>query len=404
MHDRQSAIQPLMQILFLTSRLPFPPDRGDKLRTFQFLRLFARDHEVTLLSFIENEKERQLAKKLADYCKNIHLLPLPAWKSGKNVIANFWQALPLQTLYYQSWQMQEVVENLLSTSSFDVAYLHLFRMAQYLENHAEIYRILDLTDLVSYEIRNSIPYQSTIWQLIYRFELPRIVQYEKRITTLFDEVWFISQRDRALLLEDRQQINSQVVPHGTSEIFTSVKQDLTGPLKILFVGNLEVWHNVDAVTYMAEQIMPLLLQAAPGLEFQIIGAGDKRKVLALDTLPGVCVVGYVSDLKTVFRQNAIAVAPLRFSAGVQNKVIESMSAGLPVVTTSNVNAGLDALPERDLLVADNAQDFAYQVLRLVRDGIFRQRLGEAGRAFVKAHFSTQKASDRLLTIRSQLKV
>ena len=392
-----------MRILFLTSRLPYPPERGDRFRTYQFLRLFARDHEVTLLSFIANEQDRQNAAHLTPYCEEIRLLPLPPWKSGKNVAMNVWRDFPMQALYYRSRSMQNLVDDLLSSSSFDLAYVHLFRMAQYLDNHPEIYRILDLTDLISFEIRSSIPYQSAVWQLIYRFELPRIAKYEKHIAAYFNEVWFISSRDRDLFIEDGRRLNTQVVPHVIGENFTSLRQNLAGPLKLLFVGHLEVRHNVDAVTYMAKQIMPYILRELPEVEFQIVGAGDTGKVIALDRLPGVRVTGYVSDLKTVFRQNAIAVAPLRYSAGVQTKVVESMAAGLPVVTTSNVNAGLGTLPGRHLLVADTNLDFAAQVLKLARDELLEKRLAEAGRVYVKTYFSSQAARDRLDAIHEKIK-
>jgi sugar transferase (PEP-CTERM/EpsH1 system associated) len=399
----QPANQTPMRILFLTSRLPYPPDRGDRLRTNQFLRLFARDHEVTLLSFIADKRERQNAASLTPYCEDIHLLPLPAWKSGKNVVLNVWRDIPLQALYYRSRSMEKLVDDLLSSSSFDLVYVHLFRMAQYMDNHPEIYRILDLTDLISYEIRTSIPYQPAVWRLIYRFELSRIAKYEKHIASNFNEVWFIASRERDLFIENGQRLNSLVVPHVIGENFTSLRQNLAGPIKLLFVGHLEVRHNIDAVTYMAEQIMPYILQELPGVEFQIIGAGDTEKVIALDRLPGVRVIGYVSDLKTVFRQNAIAVAPLRFSAGVQTKVVESMAAGLAVVTTSNVNDGLGAIPERHLLIADTNLDFAAQVLRLALDGSLRNRLAEAGRIYVKTHYSSQEAKDRLNAIHEKIK-
>jgi sugar transferase (PEP-CTERM/EpsH1 system associated) len=391
-----------MRILFLTSRLPYPPDRGDRLRTYQFLRLFANDHEVTLLSFIANEQERHLARSLAPYCENIHLLPLPPWKSRKNVAINVWENLPLQALYYRSRQMEQKVDDLLSSSYFDLVYVHLFRMAQYVDKHPEIYRILDLTDLISFEIRSSIPYQTAVWQLIYRFELPRITRYEKQIASFFNEVWFISSRDQDLFMVGKRQLNSQVVPHSIGKEFASLSQNLDGPLILLFVGHLEVSHNVDAVNYMAKQIMPLILQEVPSVEFQIVGAGDTGKVRALNRLPSVRVIGYVSDLKTVFRQNAITVAPLRFSAGVQTKVVESMVAGLPVVTTSDVNAGLGALPGRNILLGDNRKDFAAQVLRLMRDKPLRRQIGEAGRAYALTHFSSQIAIDRLAAIRKQI--
>jgi polysaccharide biosynthesis protein PslH len=392
-----------MRILFLTSRLPYPPDRGDRLRTYQFLRLFAQMHEVTLVSFFTNEMERSMARNLASYCEDMHLLPLPTWKSVANVALNLWRDLPLQTIYYQSRQMEKTIFYLLTSSSFELAYVHLFRMANYLVNYPQIYRVLDLTDLISYEIQSSIPYQPIPWRYLYQIESQRIARYEKQIASQFDETWFISQRDLDLFMEEGPQVNSWIVPNSIDEELFSLRQDSPDPLKLLFVGHLEVRHNIDAVRYMAEKVLPLILKEAPDVQLLIVGAGDKKKVMPLDHLPGVKVLGYVTDLRTVFRQCSIAVAPLRFSAGIQNKVIESMAAGLPVVTTSDVSAGLGTVPERDLLVADEAKGFANQTLRLINDQELQEDLGRAGRAFTKAHFSLRLAIDRLKAIQDQIK-
>lgn len=392
-----------MKLLFLTSRLPFPPDRGDRLRTYQFLRQFSREHHVTLVSFISDEKERLLADNLSDYCDEMVLVPLAPWESLVNVALNVWRSLPMQTLFYQSHQMEKRVEDLLAATSFDVAYVHLFRMAPYLAHHPEIYRILDLTDLISHELQASIPFQSVPWQLIYRFELPRIVAYEQQISRLYDETWFISHRDRELFYAQSLQPNSMVVPNGIDEEFFTLSRDLADPRTLLFIGHLEVRHNIDAATFMAEEIMPIILQEVPGCKFLIAGAGSTHKVRKLERFPGVKVIGYVPDLKTVFSACAISVAPLRFSAGMQNKVVQSLASGLPVVTTSEVSDGLGTLQGRDLLVADDALTFAAQLLRLLKDEDLREGLGRAGRAYVKANFSSRPAIDRLKTIGYQIK-
>lgn len=391
-----------MKLLFLTSRLPYPPDRGDRLRTHQFLRLFAREHAVTLVSFIVHERERFLAEELTAYCDEVHLVYLPAWKSAASVALNFWRDLPLQTLYYRSRQMKRTVDDLLCAQSFDVAYVHLFRMAPYLMDHPELYRILDLTDLISYEIRSSLPYQTTPWRTLYRIEGPRIARYEQYVASRFDDVWFISRRDRDLFVEGGQQAPVQVIPNSIDEDLFLLDRTSPDMSNLLFVGHLDVEHNIDAVKYMAEEIMPIILRDAPDCQLQIVGAGSGNKLLGLEQLPGVRVIGYVPVLRNIFAECAISVAPLRFSAGIQNKVIESMAAGLPVVTTGSVSAGLGTEPERDLLVADNARTFAEQVIRLLQDEQLRRRLGRAGRAFVKTHFTSRPAIDRLDAISEQI--
>lgn len=391
-----------MKLIFLTSRLPYPPDRGDRVRTYNFLRQFSREHDVTLLSFIANENERLLANELAPYCEEMHLVRLPQWKSAATAALNIWRDAPLQTLFYRSRQMGMVIEQLLAARPFDAAYVHLFRMAPYLANYPDLYRILDFTDLISYELRTSLPYQPAPWRALYRFEEPRIARYEQTIGSQFDEVWFISERDRELYGQSEQLVRQQVIPNSIDETLLLVDPKGIDSSKLLFVGHLQVNHNVDAARYLAREIMPLILSEIPACELQIVGAGDRNSVADLEECPGVRVLGFVPDLRTVFAKSAISVAPLRFSAGIQVKVVEAMAAGLPVVTTSAVCAGIGAEPGRDLLVADDAPAFAAQVVRLLRDRPQRQEVGGAGRDFVQIHFTAQTAVDRLRSIESTI--
>ncbi len=387
-----------MRLIFLTSRLPFPPDRGDRVRTYSFLRHFSREHDITLLSFIANDNERLLAKELAPYCEEMHLVRLPRWKSALSAALNGWRDVPLQTLYYRSRQMAAVIDHLLASRPIDAAYVHLFRMAPYLENRPELYRILDFTDLISYELRTSLPYQSTLWRSLYRLEEPRIARYEKAVGAQFNEVWFISERDRELYGQSEQQVRQQVIPNSIDEVLLMVDPQGIDSSKLLFVGHLEVNHNVDAARYLAREIMPLIRSEIPDCELQIVGAGDKGRVADLDNLPGVSVLGFVPDLRSVFVECAISVAPLRFSAGIQVKVVQAMAAGLPVVTTGAVCMGVGAEPGRDLLVADDAHDFAGQVIRLLQDRQLRRQIGAAGRDFVRIQFTSQAAVERLRDI------
>ncbi len=395
-----------MRLLFLTSRLPYPPDRGDRVRTYQILKTLAREHKTTLVSFVAHEEERGNVNKLSAHCEDIHLVHQPTWRSNIAVALNVWRDVPLQILYYRSNQMQRKIDNLLKTRSFDVAYIHLFRMAPYWGKHPEIYSILDLTDLISSELRASIPYQNAFWRSIYHLEFTRVKNFEQRVASRFDEVWFISKRDRDLYAQSAPQTRLQVIPSCIDEsLFLFQRPDnqsIKLKPKLLFVGNLEVKHNIDALTYLVKEVLPLIQSEVPGCELLIAGAGNRKTANGLERYPGVRVVGFVPDLRTVYAETSVSIAPLRFSAGVQFKAIEAMAAGLPVVTTSDVSDGLGTEPGRDLLVGDSAESFAVQVVRLLQDKQLSLKLGHAGRAFVREYFTSPAAFRRLNDICTNL--
>ncbi len=392
-----------MRILFLTSRLPYPPNRGDRLRAHHFLRVMAREHRVTLLSFISDERETGNVGPLRPYCEDIQLVHRGPLQSKMTTGLNVWRPAPLQSLYYRSSVMQGAVNNLLARRQFDFVYVHLFRMAQFVAHHKRPYRALDLTDAISSEIERSLPYRDLKWRLTYRLELPRIYRYEREIARHFDETWLISEAERQQLLGGQTDDRVFVVPNGVdTERFRPAPHNEPHALRIAFVGHMGVFHNIDAAEYLARDILPLIHKQLPGVQLDLVGAEPSPEVQRLAALPGVRVRGHVPDLNAALNQAAVFAAPLRFAAGVQNKVLEAMAAGVPVVTTRIVNNGLQAEDGRHLLVADDPAEFAGAVVRLLSDAALRRRLSQAGRDFVLTHYRWEDVLDRLRVIESQL--
>ena len=384
-----------MRLLFLTSRLPFPPNRGDRSRTFHLLRVLGEEHEITLVSFVGTRDEALMAKELDPFCTDIHLVLRPSLRSMVSAACNFWRRYPLQLLFYSSRAMQLLVDRLLASETYEAAYVHLFRMAPYVVDHPEIYRVVDLTDVISHEIAGSLPYRSVPSRFLFRYEQPRIASYERQVAGWAEETWLISERDQSILAESCPQANLKIVPIGVDLDHYHPAPQMVMAHNLLFVGHLGVFHNIDAVTFLVKQILPIVRQVVPDCILTIIGAGMSRQISELERYPGVKVLGYVPDLNRALNGAAVFVAPLRFSAGVQTKVLEAMAAGLPVVTTSSVNAGLTAKPDREILVGDGAIGLASQVIKLLHDDRFRLQLGRAGRRFVEQRFSWQVAVGRL---------
>jgi polysaccharide biosynthesis protein PslH len=391
-----------MRILCLTSRLPYPPDRGDRLRAYHILRHLGQEHELTLVSFIRREAERDHIQHLGAFCRDVRVVHQGGLGSAVTTGLNLWRSEPLQTLYYRSSAMQRQIDALLANNGFQAAYIHLFRMAPYLTDHRELYRIVDLTDVISQEVARSLPYRSRPWRLIYTLERPRIERYEKVVANTFEETWLISEQDRQVLSASCPEANIQVVPNGVDLEQLFPLGEPAVPHSLIFVGHMRVPHNVDAAVYLVSELLPLVQRQFPDCRLTLVGANPGPEVLGLAENPAVTVTGYVADLNRYLNRAAIFVAPLRFAAGVQNKVLEAMAAGRPVVTTSLVNQGLGAQPERDLLIADTAAEQANQIGRLLVDPKLASHVGLAGRSFVARRFSWQHAVERLRTIAGKL--
>jgi sugar transferase (PEP-CTERM/EpsH1 system associated) len=391
-----------VRILCLTSRLPYPPNRGDRLRAFHFIEHLSREHELSLVSFVAGDEERTHVAPLQAYCRDVRVLRLGPRRSAMNVAGNLWRREPMQVLYYRSQAMRRLVGEMLARTPFDAAYVHLFRMVPYVADRPELYRIVDLTDVISKEIAHSLPYRGSASRLLYRLERPRIQHYERWVAEALEETWLISESDAQLLRARCPGANIRVVPNGVDlEAFHPMGQACE-PHTLIFVGHLRVFHNVDAVMYLVRDVLPVVQQEIPDCTLRIVGADPGPEVQRLAQNPAVTVTGFVPDLNAYLNRAAVFVAPLRFAAGVQNKVIEAMAAGRPVVTTSMINSGLGARPEREVLVADDPGTTAGQIVRLLRDEGLRMRIGLAGREFVQQKYSWGHVVERVRAIEEDL--
>ena len=376
-----------MRILALTARLPFPPNRGDRLRAYNFLKSLSREHEIHLVSFITNYSELEHINELRKYCHDIQVIKQSVWSSFFKVGTNLLKKTPLQVLYYASRDMEWLIRSKLAQQSFDIAYIHLFRMAPYLENNHELYRILDLTDIISREISRSIKYRAIPSRLLYLIELPRIQQYERTIAKNFEEIWLISSADREAFHVASSSARIEIISNGidTSRYFPSgeaIEQN-----SIIMTGHFNVPHNIDAAILLARQVLPLVQTHIPSSKLYIVGAEPSNNVRKLNDLSRVEVTGYVHDFNSYLNRAAVFAAPLRFAAGIQNKILEAMAAARPIVTTGIANDGIRALPGEHILISDTVQDMADKIIYLFQHPEISQRIGYAARQFVINKYS-----------------
>jgi glycosyltransferase involved in cell wall biosynthesis len=289
---------------------------------------------------------------------------LSAFRSGAALLT---PEQPLQAAYYRSRRMATFVARRLQRVRPDVVYTHLFRMAPYAL--AEMRRrrsrwILDLTDVISEGIARSLPFRRgpNLW--LYREEGKRIARYEAAIAPRFDETWVISEAERRCLVERVPAANVRVVPNGTGLEPTAPRTERPRA-KLLFLGFHEVFHNRDAVRFLVSDVFPRIRAEVPDATLEIAGKGAEA-LGGWARGEGVRVVGHVPRVDEALAQATVFVAPHRFAAGVQNKVVQALAAGLPVVTTSIVRQGLDPVPDGILSVGDDAASIASKTVELLR--------------------------------------
>lgn len=380
-----------MRVVFLTSRLPWPIDRGDRLRSHHFLRKLAERHDVHLLTFLASPAERAGVVELERLGLRVSPVLLSPRSSRLGMLRAVPSQRPFQVAYYDSARMRELASR--AIPECDVAIAHLIRMTPYLDaTTGGPRRIVDLCDCISSEYEASLVHRSGVPKLFYREEARRVARYEREIIDRFDESWLISAAEIDKIAPGHARL--QVVPNGVHANDAPRTLPANDPPRLVFTGNMSVPHNVDAARFLVGEILPRVARAVPGLRITLAGADPAPAVRALAG-PAVEVTGWVDDLGDVLAAGHVFVAPMRFVAGVQNKVLEAMAAGVPVVTSEIVRRGIGAAAGRDLLVAESADEFTDHIARLLATSDEAERVGASGREHVRARFTWDTVLARL---------
>jgi polysaccharide biosynthesis protein PslH len=366
-----------MNLLFITSRLPYPPFQGDRLKIYHILRILSRKHQITLLSFTQDVAEDRLAKELAPYCHRIETIILPKTQSYQNLLPGIFGNKPFQVSYYHSSAFQQKLTQILAEDSYDLIHTHLIRMAPYSAD-LQIPKVLDLTDAISEYLKTR--YETTSNPIIKAglfIEWQRMLRYEP-ILAKFNTISVCSKPDRDNLLKTAPTAQIEIIRNGIDiDYFKPNLEQQPEQNSIIFTGNMTYAPNEDGLMYFYREILPLIRQSVPEVKLYIVGKDPSPAVQKIAT-DRVIVTGKVPDLRTYYSLAQVSICPIRFGAGTLNKVIEPMAMGIPVVSTSIACAGMNVTDGKDILFADTPSEFATAVVKLIQSPELRQKIGSNG--------------------------
>lgn len=375
-----------MKILFLANRIPYPPFRGDKLKIFNLAKRLQKDHELYLLTFAQTKEEFEYKAELEKIFKEVHLVYLPKWRSALNCLSVLWSSLPLQVLYFKSSAMQGALGKLLAAHSFDAIHVQHLRMSPYLSKRKDLPRILDMPDAFSlyWERRKKIK-RGLLRSIFENIEQKRVLNYEP-VLKEYDMSLVCSQEDLDYLVSKHHVDNLRLLPNGVDlTTFYPRQHDYTHNNTILFTGNMDYAPNVDAVIYFVREILPLIHQRFSDVRFIIAGQKPVAKVLELAN-DRVQVTGFIQDLAAMYNTASVVVAPLRFGAGTQNKVLEAMAMGIPVVCSNIGFKGLGIESGEGAIMQTETAAFANSVTELLGSQHYREDVGQKGINVIKQKF------------------
>lgn len=385
-----------MKLLFVANRFPYPPFRGDKLKIYNLCKRLSAKHELHLICFSENASDLQYKAELENIFKSITIVPLPKIKSYVNVLLGLFGKLPLQVNYFKSRRFQLALDQLLKQETFDAIHVQHLRMAQFAQQIQSTYTILDLPDAFSlyWKRRLQVP-RNVLSKVLDAIESKRVIAYEKAILNDFDLNLVCSKEDLTFLKQHHSVDHIALLPNGVdTTVFKSDNHDYSHSETLLFTGNMDYAPNVDAVQYFCKDILPIILAQKPSVKFIIAG---QRPIDSVKQLANkhVEVTGFIPELSTMYDQASVVVAPLRFGAGTQNKVLEAMSMGIPVVCSNIGFEGLGIKDGEGAFMRTDAIGFAQQVIDLLNDAHLRQSTGQKGAAIIRSQFSWDEIAVQL---------
>lgn len=380
-----------MRVLLLTQVVPFPPDSGPKIKTYNVLRYLAQRHEVHLASFVRSSEEQANAEGLREHCASITTVPLRRSRprDAAYLATSLITGRPFLVERDDAAAMRQAVQTLVRQHSFDAVHADQLTMAQFAVDLPVPLRVLDEHNAVWTIVRRAASHER--WgpsRVLAELEWRKLREYEGEICRRFDLVTVVSGEDYAALAEAARAVfPAEVIPIAVDVQELRFAPRTSEARHVVSVATMFYPPNVEGVHWFATEVFPLIRRQLPDVLFYIVGNRPPGKITRLaGPVTGIVVTGYVADLEPILRQSAVMVVPLHSGSGMRVKILEAFARGLPVVSTTVGVEGTRALDQMHLLVADKPDEFAQAVVRVLSEPVLSARLARAGRDLVEAEY------------------
>lgn len=384
-----------MKIVFITSRVPYPLEKGDKLRAFNHLKLLNEKHEVTLIAFSDTPVHPDAKIVLSRYCKNLRIYSFSLTLRIYSLIHGYFNHLPFSTGYFYNFLVQRIVNNIIKDVQPAHIYCQLTRVAEYVKNRNDIPKTLDYQDAFALGFEKRISKVPFYLRWLYKLEFQRLKKYEAELFDKFENKIIISAQDRDNIAHPEKE-KITIVPNGVDFEYYA-PQEKEKKYDLLFTGNMAYPPNVESVVFLVKEVLPLVKKIKPGIKLLIAGATPTPRVIALQD-NNVEVSGWVDDLRECYAAAKLFIAPMQISIGLQNKLLEAMAMRLPCITSELANNALGATHNKNIVVCNRPQEYAYAIIRLLDNPAQAAEIAATGHDFVKQNYGWRKMTQPLLQL------
>lgn len=380
-----------MKILVILPRFPFPLEKGDKLRAYHQIRTLSANNEVYLFALSHERVEDMSVQEMRRFCKDICVARLSKFKGALRVVRNFFSVRSLQIGYWDSGKARKQLRQFEAKVKPDVVYTQMIRTIKYAA-HSQCPKVMDFQDALSmnYERRMQNYKGLHYFALHYEFKMMRSAEYNA--CGIFDGLTIISETD-SQAIPQRKDTEIAIIRNGVDFDYFH-QMDMEKRYEVVFCGNMQYKPNIDASRYLVNEVMPIVWRTHPSARVVLAGATPKASVRQLAS-DRVKVTGSVIDIRPFYAQSKVFVAPMRIGSGLQNKLLEAMSMGIPCVTTPLANDSLGAADGSEVLLGRDAGQLAAAIIRMLDNEALRQSIADNARRFVLQHFSWEATGRQL---------
>lgn len=384
-----------MKILYLCHRFPFPPRRGGKIRPFNMIKHLSARHEVTVASLARSHDEAREGAGIAPYCRRYEVSEVSNPIQFARMLARVPTPVPSSMGYFYSRSLARRVRHWLAAERFNLIFVHCSSVAQYVAGVRGVPKILDFGDMDSRKWLEYSRYRPFPLSGVYWLEGVKLAAEERRLAGRFDLCTATTRAEWETLESYRTGVATDWFPNGVDcDYFSPVARPYDADT-ICFVGRMDYYPNQECMFDFCVNTLPLVRARRANVKLLIVGADPSPAVKKLGELPGVTVTGSVPDVRPHLQASALMVAPLNIARGTQNKILEAMASGVPVVVSHVAAGGVDAVADEHFAVASTPEEHARAILRILNDPAERRRFALSGRERMLSHHDWDRSMQRL---------
>jgi sugar transferase (PEP-CTERM/EpsH1 system associated) len=383
-----------MRLFIILPRVPYPTEKGDKLRAFYQIKQLAKQHEIILCALNDGDLHEDAIPVLKKFVKAIHVIPISRFSIAINLVKTLFSKNPLQVGYFYNSSSASIIHQLIKQYNPDFIFCQLIRVAEYAKG-INIPKILDYQDVFSKGIERRITGAPFYMKPFLKIEYKRLLNYEHDIFDHFEHKIIISGTDRDLIPHpDKNKI--VVVANGVDTTFFC-PLEREKQYDLVFTGNMGYPPNIESAEFLVNKILPAISRQFPGIRLLIAGANPHLRVMVLKSNQ-VTISGWVSDIRESYASARIFIAPMQIGTGLQNKILEAMAMKIPCITSPLAFSALNAVAGKDILVAQTPQEYASHILMLLNNPAKASEIAENGYCFVQKNFNWETETNKINAI------